>query len=136
MQVTDPLWNIQRGPAHPGIWRYGTCAEVLHSAGFFFLVCFQFVFGSAADIFRLVYYFSISVFNLFSNACKFTKDGEITVAARMSEDALIVSVADTGIGMTQAQQDSVQEIRQVSLGFTLKSLTGRRITVQAHFVEC
>ena len=49
------------------------------------------------------------VTNLFSNACKFTKDGEITVSARMSEDALIVSVADTGIGMTQAQQDRVFE---------------------------
>jgi signal transduction histidine kinase len=46
---------------------------------------------------------------LFSNACKFTKDGEITVSARMTEDALIVSVADTGIGMTQAQQDRVFE---------------------------
>ena len=49
------------------------------------------------------------VTNLFSNACKFTKDGEITVSARMSEDALIVSVSDTGIGMTQAQQDRVFE---------------------------
>jgi signal transduction histidine kinase len=49
------------------------------------------------------------VTNLFSNACKFTKDGEITVSARMSEDALILSVADTGIGMTQAQQDRVFE---------------------------
>ena len=49
------------------------------------------------------------VTNLFSNACKFTKDGEITVSARMSEVALILSVADTGIGMTQAQQDRVFE---------------------------
>ena len=49
------------------------------------------------------------VTNLFSNACKFTRDGEITVSARMSEDALIVSVADTGIGMTQTQQDRVFE---------------------------
>jgi signal transduction histidine kinase len=49
------------------------------------------------------------VTNLFSNACKFTKDGEITVSAYMTEDSLIVSVADTGIGMTKAQQDRVFE---------------------------
>jgi signal transduction histidine kinase len=47
------------------------------------------------------------VTNLFSNACKFTKDGEITVSAHMTEGTLVVSVADTGIGMTQAQQERV-----------------------------
>jgi signal transduction histidine kinase len=49
------------------------------------------------------------VTNLFSNACKFTKDGDITVSASMTANALIVAVADTGIGMTQAQQDRVFE---------------------------
>ena len=47
--------------------------------------------------------------NLFSNACKFTKEGDITVSASMTADALNVAVADTGIGMTQAQQDRVFE---------------------------
>ena len=49
------------------------------------------------------------VTNLFSNACKFTKEGDITVSASMTADALTVAVADTGIGMTQAQQDRVFE---------------------------
>ena len=49
------------------------------------------------------------VTNLFSNACKFTKDGEITVSAQMTADTLIVAVADTGIGMTEAQQTRVFE---------------------------
>ena len=47
------------------------------------------------------------VTNLFSNACKFTKEGEITVSASMTAQSLIVAVSDTGIGMTQAQQDRV-----------------------------
>jgi signal transduction histidine kinase len=49
--------------------------------------------------------------NLLSNACKFTKDGEITLRARrltqscdaQSGDAVELSVADTGIGMTAEQ---------------------------------
>ena len=47
--------------------------------------------------------------NLFSNACKFTKDGEITVSAHIKHDRLIIGVADTGIGMTKAQQSRVFE---------------------------
>jgi len=49
------------------------------------------------------------VTNLFSNACKFTQEGQITVSAVMNEQALTVTVADTGIGMTPAQQARVFE---------------------------
>jgi len=49
------------------------------------------------------------VTNLFSNACKFTQEGQITVSAFMNEQALTVTVADTGIGMTPAQQARVFE---------------------------
>ncbi|HVZ99099.1 MAG TPA: ATP-binding protein [Caulobacterales bacterium] len=45
--------------------------------------------------------------NLLSNAAKFTKDGEITVRARRDQqslgDWLEISVADTGIGMSEEQ---------------------------------
>ena len=47
------------------------------------------------------------VTNLFSNACKFTRDGDITVSASMTSNTLVVAVTDTGIGMTQAQQERV-----------------------------
>ena len=47
------------------------------------------------------------VTNLFSNACKFTKDGDITVSASMTSNTLVVAVADTGIGMTQSEQERV-----------------------------
>ena len=49
------------------------------------------------------------VTNLFSNACKFTKDGQITVSAAMDQQSLTVTVADTGIGMTETQQARVFE---------------------------
>src|SRR5262245_58410964 len=45
--------------------------------------------------------------NLLSNACKFTKQGEVTLRARRSRDGgdwIDLAVADTGIGMTAEQQ--------------------------------
>lgn len=51
------------------------------------------------------------VLNLLSNACKFTKDGTIALAARIIYDggaeALEVTIRDSGIGMTPAQRSSL-----------------------------
>jgi adenylate cyclase len=47
------------------------------------------------------------LFNLLSNACKFTKEGEVRLRAgrvRNGRDWIEVSVSDTGIGMTPEQQ--------------------------------
>jgi CheY-like chemotaxis protein len=48
-----------------------------------------------------------SLFNLLSNACKFTKDGRITLGvSRRDEDladSILFTVSDTGIGMTEEQ---------------------------------
>ena len=47
------------------------------------------------------------VFNLLSNACKFTENGQITLSARREAaegaDWLVLAVSDTGIGMTPDQ---------------------------------
>jgi signal transduction histidine kinase/CheY-like chemotaxis protein len=51
------------------------------------------------------------VLNLLSNACKFTKDGEVSLAASLRSvdgaEHLEVAISDTGIGMTPAQQASL-----------------------------
>jgi signal transduction histidine kinase/DNA-binding response OmpR family regulator len=40
--------------------------------------------------------------NLGSNACKFTRDGFVSIAVRLEEAALVFQVSDTGIGMDEA----------------------------------
>src|SRR5205807_9384346 len=50
--------------------------------------------------------------NLLSNACKFTKQGEVTLRARKVADGrhwFEFAVADTGIGMTAEQQAKLFE---------------------------
>jgi signal transduction histidine kinase len=51
--------------------------------------------------------------NLFSNACKFTKQGQVTLRARRvladGRDWIDLAVADTGIGMTAEQQGKLFE---------------------------
>jgi adenylate cyclase len=50
--------------------------------------------------------------NLLSNACKFTKQGEVRLRARKpsnGHDWVELSVADTGIGMTAEQQAKLFE---------------------------
>ena len=50
--------------------------------------------------------------NLLSNACKFTKEGEVSCAARKvgnGRDWIELAVSDTGIGMTPEQQAKLFE---------------------------
>lgn len=47
--------------------------------------------------------------NLVSNASKFTQDGTITIAASLLGNRLAIDVVDTGIGMTQAQTETIFE---------------------------
>jgi adenylate cyclase len=50
--------------------------------------------------------------NLLSNACKFTKQGEVTLKARKvanGRDLIELAVSDTGIGMTPEQQAKLFE---------------------------
>src|SRR5262249_29116565 len=50
--------------------------------------------------------------NLLSNACKFTKEGEVRLRARRMVDGrdwIELAVADTGIGMTAEQQAKLFE---------------------------
>ena len=57
--------------------------------------------------------FRQSLLNLVANACKFTHQGEISLAVRRErnemEDWLVVNVKDTGIGMSAEQQAKIFE---------------------------
>ena len=74
----------------------------------------------AADSLRL----KQILLNLLSNACKFTKEGEVALRVRKVADGrdwVELAVADTGIGLTAEQQAKLFE------DFTqADSLTGRR----------
>jgi PAS domain S-box-containing protein len=50
--------------------------------------------------------------NLLGNAAKFTKTGSVTVTARRAGDALMLSVADTGIGIAPEQRELIFEAFQ------------------------
>jgi CheY-like chemotaxis protein len=63
-----------------------------------------------------------AVFNLLSNACKFTEDGTVRLAVREEQPGwLSFEVADTGIGMTPEQQARLfQEFSQADSAVTRK----------------
>jgi len=71
------------------------------------------------------------LFNLLSNACKFTHEGTVTIhAARTSGpdaeavDRISFSVTDTGIGMSQAQLDKVFDAFTQADGSTTREFGG------------
>ncbi|MDB5527584.1 MAG: response regulator [Devosia sp.] len=45
-----------------------------------------------------------AIFNLLSNATKFTRNGRVTLSVRREGDGIEVAVADTGIGISREQQ--------------------------------
>jgi signal transduction histidine kinase len=60
------------------------------------------------------------VANLLQNAVKFTKSGEVRMEIRLDEDALLISVRDTGIGIPEDQLESIfDKFHQVGRGDTL-----------------
>ena len=76
--------------------------------------------------------------NMLSNAVKFTPDGgRVTVQAATQGNALVVSVADTGIGIAEDDQAVVfDEFRQVGRHYTNKQEgTGLGLALTKRFVD-
>jgi signal transduction histidine kinase len=79
--------------------------------------------------------------NLFSNAAKFTTEGEIEIAVRVVEDEdpnkLLISVSDTGQGIAEADQEKLFEpFSQVDASPTRKTGgTGLGLSICRHLVE-
>jgi len=79
-----------------------------------------------------------TMFNLLSNAAKFTPDGgAITVEAKQEGEELVISVADTGIGIAPEHQEKIlEEFYQVRGGMKDKTPgTGLGLSLTKRFVE-
>lgn len=75
--------------------------------------------------------------NLIGNAIKFTEAGRVTVRARTSEDAVVVAVEDTGVGIGEAFMPQLFEaFRQESEGLArLQEGSGLGLSISKHLVE-
>jgi GAF domain-containing protein/anti-sigma regulatory factor (Ser/Thr protein kinase) len=76
--------------------------------------------------------------NLLTNAVKFTPEGgQVKVEARPGDSAVIISVADTGIGIAKEDQETIfEEFRQAGGNYAQKREgTGLGLTLTKRFVE-
>lgn len=74
--------------------------------------------------------------NLLSNACKFTRNGNIRLAVQCSHDETVISVTDTGRGIAKADQQLIFEaFRQASMGAGHPGGTGLGLTIANRFTR-
>jgi signal transduction histidine kinase len=72
--------------------------------------------------------------NLLANAIKFTEAGEVRLRARLADAAFVVSVADTGPGIAEADQGRIFEEFQQA-GGAGKGGTGLGLAIAKRIVE-
>lgn len=75
--------------------------------------------------------------NLCGNACKFTKDGEVNLAAKTQNSYVVFEVSDSGIGMTNTQVENVFNEYQQASSATAKDYggTGLGLAISKQLVE-
>jgi signal transduction histidine kinase len=77
------------------------------------------------------------LFNLISNAVKFTAEGSVTLAIERNEKGVVVSVSDTGIGIKEEDLPVVfEEFRQIDGSLTRTAGgTGLGLPISKSLVE-
>jgi len=75
--------------------------------------------------------------NLLGNAIKFTEEGEVRVEAKASNGTFLVSVSDTGPGLSEADQKKIfEEFRQADSSSTRKKGgTGLGLSIAKRIIE-
>jgi signal transduction histidine kinase len=75
--------------------------------------------------------------NLVGNAIKFSEEGEVRVEVTVSNDTFLISVSDTGIGLSEADQKRIfEEFQQVdSSNIRKKGGTGLGLSIAKKIVE-
>lgn len=75
--------------------------------------------------------------NLIENAIKFTAKGNIMISTNSNEESLIITIADTGVGIPVEKQKLIfEEFRQVSEGLSRGyEGTGLGLTIAQNFVK-
>ena len=77
------------------------------------------------------------ILNLLGNAIKFTEQGKIEVEATVSNDSFLVSITDTGPGLSETDQKKIfKEFRQADASSTrVKGGTGLGLSISKKIVE-
>ncbi len=76
------------------------------------------------------------IFNLISNACKFTEEGCITVRAFIQDREMRVSISDTGPGIDPDEHEAIFEVfRQAKAGLRKGGGTGLGLPISRRLAE-
>jgi signal transduction histidine kinase len=77
------------------------------------------------------------LFNLLSNAAKFTEEGRIALQAWPEDGQVAMAVSDTGIGMSSDQLESLFEAFTQADASTTRNYggTGLGMTITRHFTQ-